>query len=148
MKKRPFAMMEITIAIMLFSLCLLPVIGVPFKVVSDQKKTLYKMESYMRAHEAMFFLLQNFNTLEPKYIFSTEKKASKPITGLNLPAPFDKHHYQIYHHNKHYRKDSSSPNEFMLYCNICFDRLDTAHKQTSPHQFYILATHHQEIKHD
>lgn len=148
MKKRPFAMMEITIAIMLFSLCLLPVIGIPFKVVSDQKKTLYKMESYMRAHEAMFFLLQNFNALEPSYTFPRKQTVSKPITGLKLPAPFDKHHYHIYHNNTSCNEGSPPPDDFMLYCNICFDRLDTSHKQPKTHQFYILATHKQEIRHD
>ena len=132
-------MMEITIAIMLFSLCLLPIIGIPFKVVSDQKKTLYKMESYMRAHEAMFFLLQNFNTLEPSYTFSYKDKTSKALTNLNLPSPFDKHHYQLYHNNTQYDKDDP-PDFSILYCDICFDRLDPSYKQPNTHQFYILVT--------
>ena len=94
----------------------------------------------MRAHEAMFFLLQNFNTLEPSYTFSNKQTISKAIKGLNLPAPFDKHHYYIYHNNRRHKEGTSLPNSTLLYCNICFDRLDTAHKQPGTHQFYIFTT--------
>ncbi len=118
-------MMEITIAIMMFSLCLLPLIGTPMKMLSGQKKTLATMESYMRSHEVMFFFLQNFKNHHPSYDFVNNSRTAhkfQDMEGLKLPVPFNKLHYHIYHNGT--KKEQELPYNH-LHCHICFENCES-----------------------
>lgn len=121
-------MMELTLAIALFVLCLMPLIGMPMRLLNGQKKALTQMQESMRAQEAMFYILTQFKQNHPTYNFSSSRGDPIRIDDVIKTKPFDKAHYYI-HHNSKTNEQKATCN--LLTCHVCFDALSQKKKKNT-----------------
>ena len=122
MKKRPFILIELLLAITFLSVALLPLIGGPFLYLNKHKKNLLELELERESEGIFYDILIDFRTSFPQWKFDenynvTNKLPPKEILigGLSPITVFP--HYHIYHHKPH----DSNINSYPLHCTICFN---------------------------
>jgi hypothetical protein len=126
MKRKPFILLEILLAIALLSLCLTPIIGSPLRLFKKQKTQLIQLSQERFAPIVFYEILKTFKARHPKWNFSTRGKSKSEKRPLpvdfsfsveGLKNPICPNHYHLYYHNTTPIEDLKL---CILYCNICF----------------------------
>ncbi|MEM7175627.1 MAG: type II secretion system protein [Chlamydiota bacterium] len=127
MKKRPFILLEVLLAIAILSLVLTPLIGSPLRLFRNQRNQIIELAQKRYTPVLFYHILKELKTNHPKWDFPKVRKAKKvkhplhidhkfEIAGLNMPSP--SLHYHLCYNKRLY--DIDKLNLCILYCVICF----------------------------
>lgn len=144
MKKRPFVLLEVLLAIAILALAFVPLAGSPFLMFKKQRDELITLELEREAEVIFYNLLKNFRRYHPDWGFETKHSKSfewkEPVTidvqGLGRAT------YKVHYHLSH-RRDKKSHLLYKLWCNICFevpkkDCKVSRQKGKQPHTFNFV----------
>ena len=123
MKKRPFILLELLLAIAILAIAFIPLAGTPFLYFKKQREKLLEVELQRQAELIFYDLLKDFKQKNPEWKFDKRYDEHKgkgkvliDIEGLGQSS-------HPYHYHLYQRSTSTTPSScYKLWCKICFEK--------------------------
>lgn len=120
MKKRPFVLIEVLIAVALLTLCAIPLIADPLFAHRKMAKKLFELEQEREAEKIYFAVLQKElsmkNITREQNVITPLNSVEITIDGLGKKA-YPNAHYHLYH----CRQKTTTGPFYNIHLRICFD---------------------------
>ena len=141
MKKRPFILVELMIAIAILSLCAIPLMGYPYFSYRRERKLLLEIELQRQAEILFFDLLKDLPCTWEELEFNTRKETKLNLIKLEVEGlgSIKIHpHYRLYVHPN--AKDTKiNQGIAKVWCTFCLDESKDSCEKKNSYTFNFLA---------
>ncbi|MCB1110598.1 MAG: type II secretion system protein, partial [Chlamydiia bacterium] len=135
MKKRPFILIEVLIAISLLSLCALPLISEPLFAQKKMREKYFALELEREAEKIYYEILQKELSLGKITRKSSDQTSLGPIV-LSIEGLGKKTYKDAHYHLYHKAPDKHRSPYYMIHLRVCFEKCKSKNKDPEKEEDY------------